>query len=559
MAIPVFRNSRCGDTRDGDGKNWGRLIKVVDADGREHHWAMPASFLASTRGEFYREYLFSLGAILAPSHAACAALHRFLSATVDLEGRELPRSRAAARLGWHDGVFVLPTRALGGSEKVVYQSSAALSAAVRERGTLQEWQDRVAAPAEKNSRVALALCASLAAPLLQPLQLDGCGIHFRGGSSIGKTTALHVAGSVWGGPCEQGGLNGYKQTWQATANGVEGMAQAHCDLPLCLDELGLIKGDDAARISYQLATGIGRARATKSGNSAPRLEWRVVLISTGEISLADKIVEGKSQLRTMAGQEVRFLDIPADTETGFGIFDDAPEAGNGVPKQDRGRSLADQFNAASQAVFGTAGPAFAEAFIADWLDSIEQARNVISEFAVIHASGCNGQVQRVARTFGLMAAAGELAINYNVLPWAAGAAVMAASICFKSWLANRGTTGASELHNAIAHLRAVIESDGSARFQKIGGNAEQVRERLGYVRTSRDGDTHYLILSESWKGIFTGRDPQRLARELADRSILLRGSENRSTQKQRINGGNTQRVYVVSHSALFDDERDGNA
>ena len=38
-------------------------------------------------------------------------------------------------------------------------------------------------------------------------------------------------------------------------------------------------------------------------------------------------------------------------------------------------------------------------------------------FAEQHAAGADGQVQRVARTFGLLAAAGELAIAYGVLPW----------------------------------------------------------------------------------------------------------------------------------------------
>jgi putative DNA primase/helicase len=544
-------------TRNSDGQNWGRLIEIVDADGRTHRWAMPASMLANSRGELYRETLFSLGARVAPGHAAAGALHRYLLATVDFEGKELPRARAASRLGWHDGTFVLRDRALGGSETVVYQSASAINAAIRSRRTLEDWQNHVAKPSEGNSRIAVAICAAFAAPLLQPLGMEGAGIHFRGESSVGKTTALQVAGSVWGGPCEQGGLNSYKQTWQATANGVEGMAQAHCDLPLCLDELGLIKGDDAARIAYQFANGIGRARANKTGSPAPRLEWRVFLISTGELRLADKIAEGKTQQRVMAGQEVRFIDLPADAEKGFGIFDHAPEIEPGASKQDRGRALADQLNDASQSVFGTAGPAFVEAFIEDREHSIEEVRSLVAEFVEKHAKGAAGQVQRVARTFGLIAAAGELAISCRVLPWEQGTAVMAASSCFAAWLANRGTIGASEISEAISHVRGVIERDGSARFQRLGEAKEQIRDRLGYVRPGTEGDIEYLILPETWKTLFTGRDAQRIARQLATLGILVRDSEGRPNQKLRINGSRPQRTYVISHAALFD-EGDGD-
>jgi uncharacterized protein (DUF927 family) len=187
-------------TRDGDNRNWGRLIEVVDADGRSHRWPMPASLLASLRGDDYRQALLSLGAQLTHGPAAAHALHRYLSATVDFNGHGLPRARAATRLGWHSDSFVLPDRALGGSDLVVYQTSSEIRAAVRGKGTLEEWRERVAKPAEGNARVVLALAAAFAAPLLGPLQLEGAGIHLRGPSSIGKTTALIVAGSVWGGP-----------------------------------------------------------------------------------------------------------------------------------------------------------------------------------------------------------------------------------------------------------------------------------------------------------------------------------------------------------------------
>ncbi len=51
--------------------------------------------------------------------------------------------------------------------------------------------------------------------------------------STGKSTVLRVASSVWGG-------FDYLQSWRATSNGLEGIAAAHNDSLLCLDEIGEI-------------------------------------------------------------------------------------------------------------------------------------------------------------------------------------------------------------------------------------------------------------------------------------------------------------------------------
>jgi putative DNA primase/helicase len=206
---------------------------------------------------------------------------------------------------------------------------------------------------------------------------------------------------------------------------------------------------------------------------------------------------------------------------------------------------------AAQSRFGTAGPAFVEAFIAEGDTSLVEARRLIDAFAEQHGASTDGQVQRVARTFGLLAAAGELAVQYGVLPWSPGEAVRAASRCFADWLAERGGTGAAEIDGAISHLRATIERDGASRFQSSN---EPVHQRLGFIRQQRDGETEYLIQPETWKVLMVGRDARRIARELANRRILRRGSDGRPDRKERLPGlPGTHRAYVVSHAALFSD------
>ena len=186
----------------------------------------------------------------------------------------------------------------------------------------------------------LSVCAALAPPLLDLVEAESGGMHLRGSSSIGKTTALRVAGSVWGG----GGAHGYIRSWRATDNGLEGVALAHCDALLCLDELSQVAPQAAAEVAYMLANGQGKARAGRTGAARSAKAWRVLFLSTGEIGLADKIGEDpRSRKRLMAGQEVRVIDLPADAGAGLGLFEElhgfrlcpgpgrAPAAGHRAP------------------------------------------------------------------------------------------------------------------------------------------------------------------------------------------------------------------------------------
>ena len=103
-----------------------------------------------------------------------------------------------------------------------------LKHAYRVSGTLKAWQG-MARLAVGNSRLVFLLSTAFAGPLLQLVGVEGGGVHLVGSSTVGKTTGLKVAGSVWGG----GGLNGYIRTWRATDNALEGTAVAlrHASVP----------------------------------------------------------------------------------------------------------------------------------------------------------------------------------------------------------------------------------------------------------------------------------------------------------------------------------------
>jgi uncharacterized protein (DUF927 family) len=249
-----------------------------------------------------------------------------------------------------------------------------------------------------------AICCAFTGPLLKLLGGEGGGFHFRGGSSIGKSTALNIASSVWGG----GGISGFSRTWRATDNGLEGVAVQHCDTFLALDELGQVDGRAAAASAYMLANGQGKSRAGKTGAARPAATWRVLFLSTGEISLADKISEDGRGPKVKAGQEVRILDISADAGARFGLFDRLPEGVDGA-------EFSSALNRAASEIYGTPARAFLEWLCADTERAIAAARRVQDQMlAELVPADADGQVKRAAGRFALVAAAGELAIHAGV-------------------------------------------------------------------------------------------------------------------------------------------------
>lgn len=195
-------------------------------------------------------------------------------------------------------MYVLRNIAYGGAEGELFIPEAPqLSDIFEPSGTLEDWQKNVAIPSLGNPLLELAIAFAFTGPLLEPCGLEGAGLHVFGPSSCSKTTALHVAGSVCGG----GGKYGYIRQWRATDNALEGTVATHCDNLLCLDEIGQASSRVVSEVAYMLANGQGKARANKDGNAKAIREWRLSFMSTGELTLADKIAEdGRGQV--MAGQ-----------------------------------------------------------------------------------------------------------------------------------------------------------------------------------------------------------------------------------------------------------------
>ena len=399
-------------TYDDSGDEWGRLLEFKDPRGKTRHWSMPMAMTKGS-GESYREVLLGMGLLISTGNAQRKKLDEYLTLA-----KPEKYARCVTRLGWYQNSFVLPDEVVGhNDEQVVYQHSG-IKHNFNTAGALEEWQENVGKYCVDNSRLAFAGSAALVGPLLRLVGEEGGGVHYYGGSSVGKTTATEVAGSFVG-----GGQDGFLQSWRLTDNGLEGTAVIHNDSVLMLDEVSQVSSKVCSEVAYMLANGCGKTRAKRDGSLRPPLTWRVMFLSNGEQTFMDKIAEDTGR-RIKAGQSVRVLDIPADAGKGLRLFEE-------LHGFEDGNKFSKWLKENAKKYYGTPYRVFLRHVVANKDDVAARARKMRDDFTEgLCGDNADGQVKRVAGRFGIIAAAGEEAIRAGILPWPTGEAEKAASICF---------------------------------------------------------------------------------------------------------------------------------
>ena len=539
------------EARAGAGDGWAVVVRFKDRDGREKTVPISRSRLASGGAEVRAE-LADLGLIVSPARGRS---EKFSAALAEVKCAR--RMTLVTATGWADDRFqrfVIPGRPIGpvGGEAVLFMGEAP-ALHYRQAGTLERWRAEVAAKAEGNALLTFALSLAFAGPMLRLLDLEGGGVHFRGSSSCGKTTLAFAAGSVWGG----GGPLGFGHTWRSTANALEMLAAGHDDGLVVLDELSLISSDEAGTAAYALAAGQSKGRSQTSGALRRRAEWRVTILSTGEVGLADHIRASRKGERPMAGQELRLLDIDADAGHHMGVW----EALNGAEGP---AALSDSIKAACGRHYGNAGPAFVERLIADTPAAVAMAKAIMVAFlAEAREVGDSGQAERAAVRFALFAAAGELACAFGVVPWLAGSASAAALTLYRRWARSFGRSAPREEREILTRLRAVIQSEKSAfsplgdddtdetSLPSAGGRDGEARGLRTYgFRRVRGPEVHYCFHNAGWAEVTKGFDGRAAARMVADAGFLDTDSDQKRLQKSIRIKGEINRLYCVSGSIL---------
>ncbi|HOY69564.1 MAG TPA: DUF927 domain-containing protein [Methylotenera sp.] len=545
-------------TRDAKNEAWGRLLEFDDLDGVHHAWAMPMDLLRGDGAE-YRGALLSMGLQISTMTKARNLLTQHIQ-TAKVEAR----ARCVERTGWHDGSFVMPNKTIGTNqqEKIIFQSAVNTQSTFKQKGTLASWQDNVSKPCAGNSRLVFAISAAFASPLLDVTGMESGGVHFRGDSSTGKTTALRVASSVWG------GLD-YLQRWRATDNGLESLAAQHSDCLLVLDELSQVDPKSAGEVAYMLANGSGKVRSIRTGAMRDTATWRLLFLSSGEAGLTEHMaLAGR---KPKAGQEIRLLDIPADAGRGFGIFDTLHDHIGGA-------AFSKALNDAVGKHYGVASIAYLSKLV-DNLDKIPgHVKRLQKEFLENHLkTDAGGQAYRAALRFALIAAAGEIATVWGVTGWASGEAIKAADTCFKAWLMQRGGTGNAEERAMLAQVQRFFELHGESRFSDwerpasdTSQHAPKTLNKAGYRKhfdaKDADGqpvytgenyadgdekkarDTEFYVYPETFRSeICAGYDYKVIQKLLDKHGALIRPNSSKAyTRSERLPAEGMQNIYKLN-------------
>ncbi|MEO5344308.1 MAG: DUF927 domain-containing protein, partial [Gammaproteobacteria bacterium SHHR-1] len=233
-------------TRSLGNEGWGRLLEFDDLDGQPHQWAMPLALLSGDGAEV-RRILLDQGLRIAPGQRPRNLLNQFLQTAAPAA-----RALSSEKTGWLGNCFILPDTVIGQSEqRILLQTGGTKITGYGCAGSLDGWRKQVAAHCAGNSRLILALAAAFAAPLLAVCDAEPGGFHFRGASSLGKSTTMLAAASVWGG-------HDRLKRWRSTDNALEATALEHNDSLLLLDELREADGKTLGQSIYMLAHGQGK-------------------------------------------------------------------------------------------------------------------------------------------------------------------------------------------------------------------------------------------------------------------------------------------------------------
>jgi putative DNA primase/helicase len=525
------------EARDISNENWGRQLEWEDGEGKPHRYVFSAAELVGPSGKVCGRLARGGLPYITNDTRLRKLLCRYLSDTVVDR-----RVRLAHRTGWQGGSYVTPHAIFSpeAEEELIFQTNAQ-AARWAVSGSLEKWRDGVAKLCPGNSRLVFFISCALAGPLLLLAGIDSLLFHLHGLTSTGKTTALYGAGSVLGGGAPQG----FVHTWRATGNAIEAIAESHNDATLLLDELGQVAPDDAENIVYMLSNGAGRSRLTSHISMRPSFTWRLVMLSTGEPTLAEHAgVAGK---RVRQGADARLLNITADAGAGLGVFEDLHDFPSPA-------AFAQGIERNAKQYFGTAFRAFVAAVVSDREGIREKVHGFLERFRTEMVPGrSSGAVHRAADRFALVGAAGELATQMGITGWTQGEAWHAAERLFQEWLVTKHDVMV-DVDTPIRRLRELFLHH-PERFSLVENSDDEVPNLAGYLHNKPTaGESEFWLLPEVFqREICAGVSPQLVARELERRGHLRRQGEHFTAKVRVPDEKNPLRVYRVRESLLRDD------
>jgi uncharacterized protein (DUF927 family) len=476
--------------------------------------------------------------------------------------KEAPTFKVVTRLGWNSGAYVFPDKTVGKPKMRLERAFARLDPAMRSKyrvkGTLEEWQNRIAALCVGNTRLMFAASLAFTGPILPFVSgPKSGGFQLWGAPESGKTTAAMVAGSVWG--CHRGEgrrEKGFAESWKSTAGKVEVTAFAHNDALLILDETKLAGKNDKERaeiikdVVLKLAEHTEKERLT---NLTSARSWRCYFLSTSNLEF--------KQLGQQGGVDVdeaelgRMADVPMPAHK-HGLYETLHDYTNG-------ERLSDALQRWSRGLYGTPIRAFVTQLAKErrrdkkaLQEFLAKKRNVYRRRLQTEANGLK-VLKRTSGRFATVFAAGSLAIKYGILPWNRKQLLKAVLQCQldQHRLGDASDHAAhpksASLRTKLAqHLKNNQNNFVDLQTKRLRYGTDNIEAFPGY-RDQINGQLWYYLTAKKLSAIIgSGGDAAKLKRQLASEGLLNKNPKvkNFVVQRRIFDGGKGNQNFARVHA-----------
>jgi putative DNA primase/helicase len=472
-----------------------------------------------------------------------------------------PTFKAVSRLGWVSGAYARPDNNIGNPrmrlERAFSNLDRAMLAKYRTRGTLGQWQEKIAAPCTGNSRLMFSMSLAFTGPILRFAKGPKAGgFQIWGAPGTGKTTAAMVAGSIWG--CHRGERRekGFTESWHSTAGAIEITALAHNDALLILDETKRAGATERARaevvtsVVFGLAEGLEKRRLTNTDSAR---SWRCYFLSTSNDSL--KKIGAMGNIEVDEAHLGRMSDIPLPAN-GHGIYEQL----NGFTS---GEALSNALQRRSRRYYGTPAVEFSHRLIADENDNrsalkklIDDERNAYRKVLRQRSKADRlNPLNRSSNRYATVFAAGSLASRYRIVRWTREQILDAVIKCELDHL-RQPQVSVMDPADATSALRAKLVQfiqDNRENFvdlakQRPRYGTEELEDVLGYIAVENGKPRIYLTSDRVRKIIGGGADAKKLKQALATEGVLEKSKEGKFVVQRRIfTGGKGSKNHASIH------------
>lgn len=518
---------------DFDNWNWSRVAEITDQMEQAKRIIIPMTDFADT-GNKWLSSLLSAGLVLESYPKAKSLLKEYIEhGEIDCD-----LVRICDKIGWlPGGGYLLPDDCYGSENKVLFTGNH--DSRFQISGTLEEWQEQIGKYCAGNPLLVLATAYALTGITLDLMGIEGGGLHIYGGSSKGKSTIALVAGSVCG-----GGKDGFIHQWRTTDNALEKVAASHNNNLLVLDEVSQVSSYALSNLAYMLPNQKGKLRMRADGQNRKQSSWNLNFLSTGELTIADKIMED-CRLKSYAGQEVRIIDLPVD---GGQIYEDSEYQHPFLNLHDAPTpgKLSDILKRNALAYYGSPMRSFLTKLHADKDSSIMTLRKVMEGFEKYMPKEAGGQVQRALKKFALIAGTGELAIDMGIFPYEKGEVIKSAREWFNTWVQQRNGTEDAEILNALKRLGEHFATSAGLYIDRaMTEGGYPIPPRINGYRYEKASREVFFILSEPLRALIRNVSLNSIKHKLDELQCMDRTKEGKPKDSLWIGRGNVRGLAII--------------